>query len=117
MRSLDVKAHRRRIGVVTQNPVLFKGTILSNITYGAPDASRTDAVEAARLANAFDFINSFPDGFETDGKSFVLWMADILIVQEFILSRSYFYIFPVGERGVQLSGGQMQRITIARGKG
>lgn len=69
LRSLDVKFHRRRIGVVTQNPVLFKGTILSNITYGAPRASLADAVEAARLANALDFINSFPDGFDTDGMS------------------------------------------------
>ena len=59
---------RRRLGVVTQNPTLFIGTIFSNITYGCPGASLADAIEAARMANALDFINSFPDGFYTDGK-------------------------------------------------
>ena len=68
---------RRRIGIVTQDPILFKGTILSNLTYGCPSASRADAIEAASMANALEFINSFPGGLETE----------------------------CGERGVQLSGG------------
>ena len=69
LRTLDVKAHRRRLGVVTQDPILFKGTILSNITYGCEQCvSRAGAVEAARMANALDFINSFPNGFDTDGE-------------------------------------------------
>jgi ABC-type multidrug transport system fused ATPase/permease subunit len=76
----------RRIGVVTQDPILFGGTILSNITYGLPGATRTQAIEAAKLANAHSFISSFPDGYETE----------------------------VGERGVQLSGGQKQRVAITR---
>ncbi|CAB9500409.1 Lactococcin transport/processing ATP-binding protein LcnC-like [Seminavis robusta] len=86
LRNLDVKQHRRRIGIVTQDPILFKGTILSNLLYGCPSATREDAIAAARMANALDFINSFPDGLETD----------------------------VGERGIQLSGGQKQRVAIAR---
>lgn len=76
LRSLDIKEHRRHIGVVTQDPVLFSGSILSNITYGCPGASVEDAMEAAKLANAHSFITSFPDGYCTE----------------------------VGERGVALSG-------------
>ena len=56
----------QRIGVVTQDPTLFSGTILSNITYGVPDATLEQAVEAAKRANAHDFITSFPDGYETE---------------------------------------------------
>ncbi len=85
--SLDISSLcRRSVGVVTQDPALFSGSILSNITYGLPFATREDAVQAAKMANAHDFINSLPHGYETE----------------------------VGERGVQLSGGQKQRITIAR---
>jgi ABC-type multidrug transport system fused ATPase/permease subunit len=86
IKNLDIKEHRKRIGVVTQDPTLFSGTILSNITYGICDATREQAIEAARRANAHDFISAFPKGYETE----------------------------VGERGVQLSGGQKQRIAISR---
>lgn len=70
---LVLSVHRRRVGTVTQNPILFKGTIMFNITYGCPSATRPEVIEAARLANALEFINSFPDGFDTDGSCFPLW--------------------------------------------
>lgn len=78
--------HRCHIGTVTQDPVLFSGTILSNITYGSPQATLEEAIEAAKLANAHDFITSFPEGYYT----------------------------ACGERGIALSGGQKQRIAISR---
>jgi len=86
IQSLDLKDHRRRIGIVTQDPILFSGTILSNIMYGMLNATKDEAIEAAKCANAHDFICTFPDGYETQ----------------------------VGERGLQLSGGQKQRIAISR---
>ena len=79
-------ALRSQMAVVMQDVFLFGGTIRENIAYGRPDASEDEIVEAARQANAWDFIQSFPEKFET----------------------------VVGERGVQLSGGQRQRIAIAR---
>lgn len=86
IKSFNLKDHRNRIGIVTQDPILFSGTILSNIMYGMPDATREDAIEAAKSANAHNFISAFPDGYETQ----------------------------VSERGLQLSGGQKQRIAISR---
>lgn len=86
LKQFDLKAHRQRIGIVTQDPVLFSGTIVANIVYGMPDATREQAVEAAKKANAHDFITSMPHGYETE----------------------------VGERGLKLSGGQRQRVAIAR---
>lgn len=86
LRTMDIQNHRRQIGTVTQDPVLFSGTILSNITYGNLSATRENAIEAAKLANAHNFIASFPDGYDTE----------------------------VGERGAKLSGGQKQRVAIAR---
>ncbi|RDA89912.1 hypothetical protein CP533_6221 [Ophiocordyceps camponoti-saundersi (nom. inval.)] len=83
--SMNVKSLRRRIGVVSQEPVLFSGSIAENIAYGNPMAPRTDIVSAARRANC-NFISDLPDGLETQ----------------------------VGARGSQLSGGQKQRIAIAR---
>ncbi|KAL3907268.1 MAG: hypothetical protein SGILL_008941, partial [Bacillariaceae sp.] len=82
----DLKSHRRRIGIVTQDPILFSGTILSNITYGTPNATREAAIEAAKKSNAHDFICAMPNGYDTE----------------------------VGERGQSLSGGQRQRIAISR---
>ncbi len=77
---------RNAIGVVQQEVYLFSGTVMENILYGAPNATREDAVEAAKKSGAHAFIETLPDGYDT-------------------------YI---GERGVMLSGGQKQRISIAR---
>jgi len=77
---------RRNIGVVSQEPLLFRGTIADNIRYGKRDATDDDIFRAAELAHVLDFTNDLVDGLET----------------------------PVGERGSQLSGGQKQRVAIAR---
>jgi ABC-type multidrug transport system fused ATPase/permease subunit len=77
---------RSAIAIVPQDVVLFGGTIAENISYGLPGATQEQIREAARLANAAEFIEAFPDAFAT----------------------------VVGERGVQLSGGQRQRVAIAR---
>jgi len=84
----DYKLHsmRSKIGYVLQDTVLFRGTILENIAFGKPDASREEIEAAARLANADEFISRMPKGYDT----------------------------MVGERGLTLSGGQRQRIGIAR---
>lgn len=82
----NVTELRKNIAVVPQEVMLFGGTILENIQYGKPGATEAEIREAARKANALQFIESFPDGFQTI----------------------------VGERGVKLSGGQRQRIAIAR---
>ncbi len=84
----DINLHslRQAIGVVQQDVYLFSGTVIENILYGAPSASREDAIEAAKRAGAHDFIMSLPQDYDT-------------------------YI---GERGVMLSGGQKQRISISR---
>ena len=81
-----LEALRHQIGYVLQETVLFRGTILENIAFGRPNATREEIVEAAKLANADDFISRMPKGYET----------------------------MVGERGSTLSGGQRQRIGIAR---
>ena len=83
--TMNVKSLRRRIGIVSQEPVLFSGTIAENIAYGRPNATRAEITRAARQANC-QFISDFPDGLDTS----------------------------VGARGTQLSGGQKQRIAIAR---
>lgn len=83
--TMNIKSLRRRIGMVSQEPVLFSGTIAENISYGRPHATRAEIVTAARKANC-NFISDLPDGLETQ----------------------------VGARGSQLSGGQKQRIAIAR---
>jgi ATP-binding cassette subfamily B protein len=84
--SFNLTAYRRNLGVVPQEVILFGGTIAENIRYGKPGAGSEEIREAARKANALDFIESFPEKFET----------------------------VVGDRGIKLSGGQRQRIAIAR---
>ena len=83
---INLTSLRQAIGVVQQDVYLFSGTVIENILYGAPKATREDAIEAAKRAGAHDFIMSLPQDYDT-------------------------YI---GERGVMLSGGQKQRISISR---
>lgn len=86
IRSLTLHSLRSQIGVVQQDVYLFSGTVIDNIEYGRPGASRDDIIKAAKLAGAHDFIMELTDGYDTY----------------------------VGEQGVKLSGGQKQRISIAR---
>jgi ABC-type multidrug transport system fused ATPase/permease subunit len=79
-------ALRKQMAIVPQDVFLFAGSIAENIRYGKPDATDDEIIEAAKDANAWEFISSFPDGLET----------------------------LVGDRGIQLSGGQKQRVAIAR---
>ena len=81
-----LRSLREKIGIVQQDVFLFGGTIKDNILYGRPNASDEEVKEAARRANILDFINSLPNGWDTE----------------------------IGERGVRLSGGQKQRLSIAR---
>ena len=86
VRSVTLKSLRSQIGMVQQDVYLFAGTIYENIAYGKPGATREEVIEAAKNANAHEFICQFPDGYETD----------------------------IGQRGIKLSGGQKQRLSIAR---
>jgi ATP-binding cassette subfamily B (MDR/TAP) protein 1 len=87
LKELNVKWYRDQIGYVGQEPVLFEATIAENIAYGAPGVTREEIIEAAKQANAYDFIMKFPQDFDTP------------------LS---------GGAGTELSGGQKQRVAIAR---
>ena len=84
----NIKLHslRQNVGVVQQDVYLFAGTVYENIRYGKPEATREEIIEAAKKANAHDFIMALPNDYDTD----------------------------IGQRGVKLSGGQKQRISIAR---
>ena len=86
LRDLEPATLRRQVSVVLQDPFLFSGTVADNIRYAKPDAADAEVVQAARIAQAYDFVMGFPDGFDT----------------------------VVGERGQRLSGGERQRISIAR---
>lgn len=86
VRDFKLKNLRDNIGMVQQDVYLFVGTVYDNIRYGRPDATREEVIAAAKEANAYDFIMSLPNGFETD----------------------------IGQRGIKLSGGQKQRLSIAR---
>ena len=86
IREVTLKSLRDHIGIVQQDVYLFVGTVYDNIRYGKPDATREEIIEAAKNANAHEFILNLPDGYETD----------------------------IGQRGVKLSGGQKQRLSIAR---
>ena len=86
IRDVTIGSLRSHIGIVTQEPILFNDTIRNNIAYGNLEASESEIIAAAKAAHAFDFIQGFPDKFETIA----------------------------GERGVRLSGGEKQRVCVAR---
>src|SRR5699024_904188 len=77
---------RASVGVVFQEAFLFSGTISENIAYGKPNATQEEIIEVAKRANAHEFIQAFPEGYNTI----------------------------IGERGLRLSGGQKQRVAVAR---
>jgi len=86
IRDLQLRSLRSQVGIALQEAVLFGGTIRDNIRFGAPDASQDDVVDAAQAAQATEFIERLPEGYDT----------------------------AIGSRGVTLSGGQRQRLAIAR---
>ncbi|MFT9596501.1 ABC transporter ATP-binding protein [Mesobacillus sp.] len=86
IRSFKVRSLRDKIGMVAQDNILFSESVKSNILLGRPEASDEEVIQAAKAANAHDFIMNLPEGYDTK----------------------------VGERGVKLSGGQKQRVAIAR---
>ena len=86
LRDVPIDWAREQVSVVAQDTYLFHGTVAENLRFGGPDADMGQLEEAARVANALDFIRALPDGFDT----------------------------VIGERGIRLSGGQRQRIAIAR---
>lgn len=86
VRQADIKALRGLMGIVNQEPILFNDSIFNNIAFGSPQATREDVENAARMANAHEFIMQTQDGYDTN----------------------------IGDRGCLLSGGQRQRISIAR---
>jgi ATP-binding cassette subfamily B protein/subfamily B ATP-binding cassette protein MsbA len=86
LRDVHVETYRKYLGIVEQDVFLFDGTVADNIAYAARTADEVDIQNAARIANAHEFISKLPDGYDT----------------------------MIGERGVRLSGGQRQRIAIAR---
>ncbi|XP_073219421.1 ABC transporter B family member 2-like isoform X2 [Cicer arietinum] len=86
IKEINLKSLRKHIGLVQQEPALFATSIFKNILYGKEEASESEVIEAAKLANAHNFISALPQGYSTK----------------------------TGERGVQLSGGQKQRVAIAR---
>jgi ATP-binding cassette subfamily B protein len=86
VREITLASLRREIGVIAQDPFLFSATVGENIAFGRPDATAEDVQRAAELAQAHEFIDALPDGYDT----------------------------VIGERGITLSGGQRQRVAIAR---
>jgi ATP-binding cassette subfamily B protein len=86
VRDVKLNSLRHAIGVISQDPFLFSATVSENIMFGAPDLDDAEVVRIARLAQAHEFVNRLPDGYET----------------------------VIGERGITLSGGQRQRLAIAR---
>ncbi|MCK8828395.1 ABC transporter ATP-binding protein/permease [Natroniella acetigena] len=86
LKEVTVDSLRQQVGILLQNNFLFAASIYENISYGVPEASREEIIEAAKLAQIHEFITSLPLGYET----------------------------PIGERGVNLSGGQKQRLAMAR---
>ena len=86
IRKATLKSLRAQIGIVQQDVYLFAENVMENIRYGRPDATDEEVIQAAKQANAHEFIMNLPNGYQTD----------------------------IGQRGVKLSGGQKQRLSIAR---
>ena len=86
IKDIKLNSLRKNVGFVQQDVYLFAGTVFENIRYGKPEAAEEEIIEAAKKANAHDFIASLPHGYQTD----------------------------IGQRGVKLSGGQKQRLSLAR---
>jgi ATP-binding cassette subfamily B protein len=86
VRNLGLESLRRQISIVLQDVFLFHGTVRENLLFGKPDASENEMIDAAVTANAHEFIQQLPNGYDT----------------------------LIGERGIKLSGGQKQRVSIAR---
>jgi ATP-binding cassette subfamily B protein len=86
VREVTLRSLRREIGVIPQDPFLFSATVRENLAFGRPEATEEQLVHAARLAQAHEFVERLPDGYDT----------------------------VIGERGITLSGGQRQRLAIAR---
>jgi ATP-binding cassette subfamily B protein len=86
VRDVTLTSLRRAIGVISQDPFLFSATVRENITFGAPELTDAEVERVARLAQAHEFVERLPDGYDT----------------------------VIGERGITLSGGQRQRLAIAR---
>jgi subfamily B ATP-binding cassette protein MsbA len=86
VKNVSLESLRGMMGVVTQESILFNDTIYNNIAFGKPEATEAEVIQAAKIANAHDFITQTPDGYQTN----------------------------IGDRGAKLSGGQRQRISIAR---
>ncbi|MGV0103387.1 ATP-binding cassette domain-containing protein [Nostoc sp. DSM 114160] len=86
LRDFDIKSLRTHMGIVSQDTFLFNDSVRNNIAYGRPEATEDEIISAAKRANAYEFINKLPQGFDSQ----------------------------IGDRGVMLSGGQRQRLAIAR---
>jgi subfamily B ATP-binding cassette protein MsbA len=86
LKSLSKENLRQLVGIVTQEAILFNDTVASNLCLGKPDATEEEMIQAAKIANAHDFIKELPQGYQTN----------------------------IGDRGGKLSGGQKQRLSIAR---
>jgi ATP-binding cassette, subfamily B, bacterial len=86
IREMDLETLRQNIGIVAQDVYLFNGTVMENISYGKSNASEEEIINAAKMANAHEFITALPKGYNTE----------------------------IGQRGIRLSGGQRQRLSIAR---
>ena len=86
IRNVSLSRLRQLMGIVSQETILFNDTVFNNISYGLPEANQDDITKASKAANAMEFIDNLPDGFNTI----------------------------IGEKGTRLSGGQRQRLSIAR---
>ena len=86
LRQIKLASLRQQVAVVLQDSFLFNNSVIENLLYGKPDADREEIIEAAKAANAHEFIKQLPEGYDTE----------------------------IGERGVKLSGGQKQRLALAR---